>query len=1160
MTQHSGRTLRRPFPRFAPRPLVHALAACALLTLWPGTQAQTLPSGLRTASGQARVSTSGNTMTVTNTASAILNWQSFNIGAGSSVRFQQPNASSKVLNRVTGTDPSSIFGSLTSNGSVWLLNPNGVLFGKGARVDVGSLVASTLDLSDADWLAGRYGLTTGPGDKGAGVTNLGDLQTAFGGRIALLGDDVTNEGSIDASGGQVLLAAGKSIDLVDTGTPNLAVHVQAPAGQVLNLGTLIADGGRVDIQAAMVNQEGVVRANALSHGPAGEIVLTATQALTLAAGSVTEAEGTAGGGKVALDAGAGGTTLVSGKVSVASSAGTGGQVVALGQHVGLLDGSRVDASGAAGGGEILVGGGDRGQDVRYRDAEAVYMSPDAEVAADALQRGNGGHIVLWSNDATRAYGSFSARGGPGGGDGGHIETSGGWLDARPAFISTAAPAGKPGQWLLDPWNIEIVGGNDVVGFVDDGQNFTSVDPKGQASISQIGVGTIASALQTGNVTITTGIDPGSNGAGDITMTGVTMDFTKSVITAATPATLTLNAQRNITLSGATIESTVDGTLNVVLNAAQSGIGAVSLSDASAIIVPGGQVVLGGASQLAGPHGNQPSFLGAMGYSNNSSDFEQYGVSITGKSVIDTGSTGTIDINGSSISTLGQAGGVDIEGSTLTARTINIQGWVDSPAATAGVSVSGSTLGAWNQMTVTGTAQAGGNGADHAVSGTNIATSILVAGSEESDEAASLTIQGTATVDTLSTSQPRYGVSIDGGSSGTVAVFGKGHLSITGTVTSPGDDSLVQSVHYASAPTAFGIFGDDGSDVSIVGNGSRQVSIAGNILGSLDDHGGTILLQSGGTLGLANAGVESAGKIQLQGVKVSLGQATEVVSGYNDGTSILVSGPDKDEVTTFINSAGSDALTTVPGGRWLIYAATPDSASFQPDGLDNAFRQYNAPYQTTPAASGNGFLFKLAPTYTLDGPTKTYDGNTAITLTSDNVHVHGLVGGDLADLASSAASNFTATDPATAKNAGTDKPIDLPEGFVVQITDASGKPVYGYGVGPLTGTIEKKEVSVAITATDKTYDGKLDANVSYSLTGLVGPEQLAVSGDAAFANQNVQLDPQHQPAQQTVTAKNIAIADGNNGGLASNYTLDNSTASASAKITPKIGTASCRASV
>ncbi|MBS0447273.1 MAG: caspase family protein, partial [Proteobacteria bacterium] len=99
-------------------------------------------------------------------------------------------------------------------------------------------------------------------------------------------------------------------------------------------------------------------------------------------------------------------------------------------------------------------------------------------------------------------------------------------------------------------------------------------------------------------------------------------------------------------------------------------------------------------------------------------------------------------------------------------------------------------------------------------------------------------------------------------------------------------------------------------------------------------------------------------------------------------------------------------------------------------------------------------------------------------------------------------------------------------------------------------ITPKDLTVAITATDKTYDGKLDANVSYSLTGLVGPEQLAVSGDATFANQNVQLDPQHQPAQQTVTAKNIAIADGNNGGLASNYTLDNNSASTNAKITPK----------
>src|SRR5262249_54359624 len=135
------------------RPLAASLALAAMAC---AQAQQTLPTGLQVAAGQASAQTQGNVLTVTNSANAILNWQSFSIGAQNSVRFVQPGASSQVLNRVTGNDPSAIFGSLSSNGRVWLINPNGVLFGQGARVDVAGLVTSTLNIANEDWLAGRY--------------------------------------------------------------------------------------------------------------------------------------------------------------------------------------------------------------------------------------------------------------------------------------------------------------------------------------------------------------------------------------------------------------------------------------------------------------------------------------------------------------------------------------------------------------------------------------------------------------------------------------------------------------------------------------------------------------------------------------------------------------------------------------------------------------------------------------------------------------------------------------------------------------------------------------------------------------------------------------------------------------------------------------------
>jgi filamentous hemagglutinin family protein len=248
----AARSLRRraaaASPRTSPRRLVHALTACSLLTFWPGAadlRAQVLPSGMNPVAGQVTARTVGGTLTVNNSPNSIINWNSFSIGAGNAVRFEQAAATSQVLNRVTGNDPSAILGSLSSNGRVWLLNPNGVLFGQSARVNVAGLVTSTLNLNNADWLAGNFRFTQGPGAPAA-IVNQGELRSSLGGEIALIGATVRNEGEINAPGGRVLLAAGKSVELIDSATPNVGVKVNSGAGEVVNLGSLLAAGGRID--------------------------------------------------------------------------------------------------------------------------------------------------------------------------------------------------------------------------------------------------------------------------------------------------------------------------------------------------------------------------------------------------------------------------------------------------------------------------------------------------------------------------------------------------------------------------------------------------------------------------------------------------------------------------------------------------------------------------------------------------------------------------------------------------------------------------------------------------------------------------------------------------------------------------------------------------
>ena len=537
-----------------------------------------LPNGLQVVQGQATVATQGALMTVKNSNNAILNWQSFNIGTGAGVHFQQANAASKVLNRVVGHDPSSILGSLSSNGQVWLLNPNGVLFGQGARVDVSSLVASTLRLNDHDFLSRRYRFSALDGDAGA-LRNEGSLRSSFGGQVVLLGTRVENTGSVLAEGGSVALAAARSVELVDTGLPHLAVKVELAAGaggEVNNLGRLAAPGGKIDVFAGIVNQQGLVQADTLGTDAFGRVTLQAAQSLTLAAVSSTQAAG----GTLRLDAGAQGLAVVNGTASTASAHGAGGDLLLQGQRI-LVGGTAVlDASGATGGGLLRVGGDFQGKNAAVRNADMVTVLRGAQLHADATASGDGGTVIVWSDSATRFGGHASARGaGVGGnasgnaggnaggntsGNGGLVEVSAkGYLDYRGSADLRAA-GGREGLLLLDPTNLTIqFSGPDIDGSGGGGDDL--VTPT--LAFAAPGVNSIITAaavvtqLASANVTL--------QATNDITLaTG---------LTSASANALTLQAGNNINLNAAV---TLGGALTLSANdpgGPASGIGRVASS-------------------------------------------------------------------------------------------------------------------------------------------------------------------------------------------------------------------------------------------------------------------------------------------------------------------------------------------------------------------------------------------------------------------------------------------------------------------------------------------------------------------------------------------------------------------------------------------------------
>ena len=271
---------------------VTAVVVAAALALAAG-RADALPTGQQVVNGTATFVTSGSTLTVTNSPNSIINWQGFSIGAGERTTFNQQSTSSAVLNRVIGPTSSSIFGMLDSNGKVFLINPNGILFGAGSQVNVGGLVASSLGISNNDFINGTYrfsgGAASGP------VSNAGTITTTGGGKVWLIAPNVTNTGIITAPNGDIVLAAGQQVYMVDQDHPETAVLVSAPADTALNMGTITAQAGKVGIFGALVNQGGVVSADGAVAGPGGSIYLKSSGTTTLASGSSTTANGSGGG-------------------------------------------------------------------------------------------------------------------------------------------------------------------------------------------------------------------------------------------------------------------------------------------------------------------------------------------------------------------------------------------------------------------------------------------------------------------------------------------------------------------------------------------------------------------------------------------------------------------------------------------------------------------------------------------------------------------------------------------------------------------------------------------------------------------------------------------------------------------------------------------------
>ncbi|MFG6464905.1 filamentous hemagglutinin N-terminal domain-containing protein [Roseateles sp. DXS20W] len=659
--------------------------ACLLAT--GGSQvAVALPEGAKVTQGTAQITQpAGNKMEIRQgTDRASIDWNSFSIGTNESLRVLQPSSSSVLVNRVTGSDPSQIFGRLDANGRVFLTNPRGIVFGRDAQVDVGGLLATTMSITADPFNPGRYALNGGDTQPGEIVV---DGQIRSSGTVAFAGPQISLNGVIDAK--RIAAAAANQVQIDVDGDGLVFFNPRNDEGlqaRLKVLGRLQADGGVVDLRAAaragiadtVLNVDGIVQAKSV-----GAVV-----------------------GQVFVDGGASGDTLVRGNIDVSglNPGERGGRVSILGERVGLLGTAAVDARGAAGGGTVLVGGDWQGSN-GVRQAAQATMESGTSIDASATQAGNGGKVVVWSdihnvNAVTNAFGTLQAKAGPSAGNGGAIETSGHTVNTEGIRVTAAAPSGKGGLWLIDPADTTVSAG-------------------------------VASGYQS---TLNSGTSVVNDVTGDMTVSN-NVNITKS---AGGDATLTLSASGSIIFgTNVTIQSTT-GQLGVVVHADTNAnnTGRIELGSGTTITSNGGAITLGGGvNPLVGAAGGSAdngaaaagvtlnnatlnagggniSIIGKGWQGAANSGESPIGIVTTGSSGITTSGSGTITLIGTGGNTSGNnshADGIQLAGTTITSANgaINLTGTGGTTSGNAtsdahGIILAGSTISSANgTITLTG---------------------------------------------------------------------------------------------------------------------------------------------------------------------------------------------------------------------------------------------------------------------------------------------------------------------------------------------------------------------------------------------------------------------------------------------------------------------------
>ncbi|WP_178133530.1 beta strand repeat-containing protein [Vineibacter terrae] len=863
----------------------HLLAATALSALvgWGVLSFTTpavaqVPTGGKVVGGSATITTAPTQVTVNQTTSrGVIDWQSFSIGQGSRVDFQQPGASAVTLNRVTGPDPSVIAGQLTANGQIVLVNGAGVFFANGAQVNVGALVASTANISDAKrfMAGGPVTFDVASPNANAGVVNNGSITVRDGGLVGLVGNMAANNGTINARLGRVTIGGAETftVDLAGDGLINFQLGqpvsrqpTDAQGRKVAlasNTGTINADGGVVQMTARaagsvvdnVVNVGGAIRAQAVSQ-EGGVLVLGGEGATVNVTGTLDVSGKTVGqrGGQVIA-------TASGGKVNVASTA-------------------VIDASGASGGGKVNIGGSYQGKGP-VANARDTTVETGARINADATRLGDGGTVIVWSDNATVFGGTISAKGGLKGGDGGFAEVSGKQHLDYHGFTDLRAPLGTVGTLLLDPSDITISAGADA--------NIDTTTTPGtifsDSATSTLSVTTLQNALTSANVVVDAAAGT-NDGAGSITVA--------DPVIIPNGRTLTLNGTDDISINAA-ISTTVGGNANLVVLTKGGGIfnndkGSISLGSGTLTLNATGSIALGTAPVTAGVVNFNAGGSVNLANANNAIGTVAAGPSSAGSIL------GNITIVSKTAMTVG-SGGISAGG------VVNIKS--DGQVLVSGSVSSTSTSGSVTIASTGASATVGSAGSISSATTVDVSApgQVLVDGSISGAGDVTITA-GTATVNGSITST----------AGGLVTITSAGQVVVSGTITSPAASGGVDiNATGVGAPVSVTSTGNISADQTVSIGASGQIIVAGSIaqtgaLGAVnldadgaDANGVGILLQAGSKIssaatksslpGVLDPGVvlettvgsieQTGGSIIANALRVDSGASVSLASPTND---------------------------------------------------------------------------------------------------------------------------------------------------------------------------------------------------------------------------------------------------------------------------------------